>query len=893
MDQQSIEKRMKNLVKLRKELRDIIDKETKIIEKERIELGLNIEVTKPKDIITKPKVKNVVKEVQAPVINKEEYIKLKNDKSDKEFFDNIKPMLDKIPSSNGSRFYSTLDVNIGIIADEFLYNSYRGIANFIYITPDNYKEHEDIDILFIASAWRGLNEEWKGMANPTSIKRKKLYEVMNFYKDKNKKVVFYSKEDPVNYDRFIDIAKISDYIFTTCKEITHKYKEECNNSNVDVLNFGINPIYHNPIGFRKFEKIDKVIFSGSWYNKYPHRIDDMNMILDGVVESKLGLKIIDRNYELDLEQHYFPKRYMESVSPSVSHEYLQKVHKLFNWAINFNSIKDSYTMFANRIYELQATGNSLISNYSVGVNNSFPNVFLINDKKEVKNIIDNMTDEETYEHQVLGIRRVMTNETSNERISQMLSKIGIENKEISRKVLVIVEKKTESIIKMFNSQSFDEKIIIEKRKVTQAIWNDCSFVTFFDDDKYYGRYYLQDMVNAFKYTNCDYITKDAYYNKDALNKGVEHDYVNIMKNKSRTVFWTKKYKVKALLQMKNNISLKNGYSIDRFEFNNSKNYVTCKKKIETDAKFSLIIPTYNNGDHLANKCFNSLRRSSMFNEMEVIIVDDGSTDNYTKQIVEYIGRKYENVKVYTFDDGGSGSASRPRNKGVELSTTNYIAFLDPDNEAVNDGYTKLYNEIINKENDMIVGNMLKIDSQSILLNYYKTMMLYNKCDTLSENKKQFLIDTKFKGMSIQALMVKKSIIKENNLSQVLGAVGQDTLFFYQLLLNSSIVKTINETIHIYYAAVEGSTVNDISKKYFNKAFKIEEAKYNFFKQNDLLENYLSNRYGFYYKNWYIKKLEKVKIDEKEECIELVKDLYRIYQKDIKKVDNDIKEFINS
>src|SRR5690606_910695 len=109
---------------------------------------------------------------------------------------------------------------------------------------------------------------------------------------------------------------------------------------------------------------------------------------DGVTEAGKDLKIIDRNYELKLEAYFFPEKYLSYVSPSIKHEYLQKVHKLFDWAINLNTVKLSNTMFANRVYELQALGNILLSNYSIGVNNKFPNVFLVQNKEEVKYILE-------------------------------------------------------------------------------------------------------------------------------------------------------------------------------------------------------------------------------------------------------------------------------------------------------------------------------------------------------------------------------------------------------------------------------------------------------------------------------------------------------------------------
>ena len=97
--------------------------------------------------------------------------------------------------------------------------------------------------------------------------------------------------------------------------------------------------------------------------------------------------------------------------------------------------------------------------------------------------------------------------------------------------------------------------------------------------------------------------------------------------------------------------------------------------------------------------------------MEIIIVDDGSTDNYTPMIVNRLVRENNNVKAYFYNDGGSGSASRPRNKGYELSTAPFITYLDPDNEAINDGYYHLYKEIENKEVDLVVGNMVKLDTK--------------------------------------------------------------------------------------------------------------------------------------------------------------------------------------
>ena len=90
-------------------------------------------------------------------------------------------------------------------------------------------------------------------------------------------------------------------------------------------------------------------------------------------------------------------------------------------------------------------------------------------------------------------------------------------------------------------------------------------MAFFNDKYIYGENYLQDMVNGFKYTNSNYITKDSYYEDDNLIVGIEHDYVNKMKDKYKSMFDAKFYELNFLLQLKNVNNIDGGYSIDHFE----------------------------------------------------------------------------------------------------------------------------------------------------------------------------------------------------------------------------------------------------------------------------------------------------------------------------------------
>lgn len=303
-------------------------------------------------------------------------------------------------------------------------------------------------------------------------------------------------------------------------------------------------------------------------------------------------------------------------------------------------------------------------------------------------------------------------------------------------------------------------------------------------------------------------------------------------------------------------------------------------------KFSIIIAIYNNGEYLKNRCLSSLKKSSMFEDIELILIDDGSTDINTINIIKELESEYKNIKTFFFNDGGSGSASRPRNCGIKLSTTDYITYLDPDNEAYDDNYKKLYDEISSNSLDMVVGNILFRDDESDVLNdYYSKFLSVNKNQSICFNGKQTLYSMEFMVQSIQATMVKKSVILENNLNMVCQGAGEDTLFFYELIINSKSTKVINDIIHIYHLYTKGSVTNTINKYYFKKHLLVEKSKRKFLNDTQLLDAYLDIMHENYFIIWIFDKLKKVDRNENiEDCKKYIDEIYYIY-KDVWEIKN--------
>ena len=125
--------------------------------------------------------------------------------------------------------------------------------------------------------------------------------------------------------------------------------------------------------------------------------------------------------------------------------------------------------------------------------------------------------------------------------------------------------------------------------------------------------------------------------------------------------------------------------------------------------YSIIIPVYNSEEYI-KRAFDSLFTQSIgFDNLEVIFIDDASTDA-SPQIIEEYSNKYDNVKSF-FLNKNSGTAGKPRNVGLSHATKDYIMFLDSDDCLMDNACEILYDEII-EENIDVVSGCLTLDGSN-------------------------------------------------------------------------------------------------------------------------------------------------------------------------------------
>ncbi|WP_177428435.1 glycosyltransferase, partial [Candidatus Venteria ishoeyi] len=276
-------------------------------------------------------------------------------------------------------------IKVALICDEFTFNSFKYEFDAIIIEPHNWKEvfeKKQPDLFFCESAWAGIDpvkRPWKGKVY-SSIRFEKenrgvLLDILNYCKQHSIKTMFWNKEDPTHFtDRvhdFVKTAALFDYVFTTAIECIENYKQQYNCKNVFYLPFATQPKLFNPI--ENYTRSKKVIFAGSWYEQHENRCRDMRMLFDNIFNSNYDLEIYDRCYGDNNPNHLYPNEYNKFVKPKVAFNKIDKVYKSSIFGLNINTVKNSKTMFARRVFELMSSNTLVITNYAKGIEHFFKN----------------------------------------------------------------------------------------------------------------------------------------------------------------------------------------------------------------------------------------------------------------------------------------------------------------------------------------------------------------------------------------------------------------------------------------------------------------------------------------------------------------------------------------
>ena len=242
----------------------------------------------------------------------------------------------------------------------------------------------------------------------------------------------------------------------------------------------------------------------------------------------------------------------------------------------------------------------------------------------------------------------------------------------------------------------------------------------------------------------------------------------------------------------------------------------------SEYKLSIIVPTFNLENKITNT-FNSIKSQTIeFEDIEIIFVDDHSTDN-TMKMIECFSDDWGNVKVFKTDEN-SGFAGKPRNVGLEKSTGKYVLFLDGDDQLLVDSCEVLLKNIKSDNCDIAIGAHINHYDNDVL-EHIPAMALGGTEVFENTNDVNLLNMTP----AISAKLFKKEFLLKNNI-RFEGIPAQDLVFLEEALLNSRKVTVLNNQ-YIYYRNIHKKSVSyNITERYLFGMIEAYTALFDLFEK---------------------------------------------------------------
>lgn len=217
-------------------------------------------------------------------------------------------------------------------------------------------------------------------------------------------------------------------------------------------------------------------------------------------------------------------------------------------------------------------------------------------------------------------------------------------------------------------------------------------------------------------------------------------------------------------------------------------------------KVSVIVPIYNVEEYI-NKCVDSILNQT-FKEFELILVDDGSTDN-SGNICDTYKSIDDRVHVIHKNNGGLSDA---RNFGIEAATGEFLYFIDGDDFIHEDTLESMYNSIMKTNSDIAICNMVRYYGET------DTEKFYNPVEKMKVLDDNYRFET-LKQPSVCNKMFKAILFK--NIKFPLKKYYEDTFIYHELLFNARRVVLTGKDSY-YYRSRRGSIISGgYNKKYFD------------------------------------------------------------------------------
>lgn len=450
------------------------------------------------------------------------------------------------------------NLRIAGVMDEFSWRAWQYEADLYTFTPDGWwraLEEKTPHVLLVESTWKGIDNAWHYQvrelgAHPGRVRHYVLPDIIAWCRKRGIPTVFYNKEDPPNFEFFIEAARLFDYVFTSDADCIPDYVSRVGHDRVFALPFAAQPRIHNPVSAG--ERIGNVCFAGTWYNhRHLERQSGAEAILKPAID--FGFYIFDRMAESGHENYRWPDIYHDCIYGSLPYSRMVTAYKRFKLFLNINSVTDSPTMFARRVFELLASGTPVVSSESRGIRELLGAdlVHMSADEASTRSILSHiLTDDEFRERLSLrGQRKVFSEHTYAHRLEFILKTVGIQADPVERPFITVVAgadspEQAENVWNSFERQTYDrcrlvlvtplpavatafERLAAPGGRASVVCVPGAAYGALFADvieksddgewlanmsaGDFYGANYFCDYANAMTYVESDAIGKSRHY----------------------------------------------------------------------------------------------------------------------------------------------------------------------------------------------------------------------------------------------------------------------------------------------------------------------------------------------------------------------------------------------
>lgn len=428
---------------------------------------------------------------------------------------------------------------VAAILDDFSHQSFNNSANIWRVFPEtagaDLKEIHP-DFLLVESAWAGNFEKWKYKVTHKAQPSRELVALVERAKQLSIPTVFWNKEDPPHFTDFVSTAGMFEHIFTTEEAVIPKYLAQTDAKSVDLLRFAANPVIHNPRRVEGYREGD-ICFAGMYFShKYPERREQMLTLFPPAID--FNFEIYSRHAGGDT-RYQFPQPFNDLVVGKLPYSKMVEAYRKYKVFLNVNSVPNSQSMCARRVYELSAAKTAVVGMDSNAIRSIYDEseVLLARSPGEVREIYELLIENEVARRRITqrAWRKTLSAHTYNHRMGQIVEAVGGAKPQSKVRILVVVPNNRASsrVLDEIHRQMFtvDADVELEIVKWDREEGNEVDFdrlkladfhVAFVDGNYKIGRFYLNDLLLTLRQQDANFVCKSPGWTRGF--EGYEEDF---------------------------------------------------------------------------------------------------------------------------------------------------------------------------------------------------------------------------------------------------------------------------------------------------------------------------------------------------------------------------------